>query len=97
MWKPRVIPLAIGLLAVCALGEVTRPPQIPVPDQGREVAYVCACLRKSSCPCMTEARQEGPCACGTKGGPPLKEVLANSAWARYNRKALAGSSSGGSQ
>jgi hypothetical protein len=38
---------------------------------------------------MTEAKIEGPCACGTEGGPPLKAVPENSAWAKENREALA--------
>lgn len=51
--------------------------------------YVCACLKTKSCFCMTEARMEGPCACGTQGGPPLKPVSSDSAWAKANRDALA--------
>lgn len=51
--------------------------------------YVCACLKTKSCSCMTEAKMEGPCACGTKGGPPLKPVPSDSAWAKANREALA--------
>ena len=54
-----------------------------------KVVYVCACLKTESCPCMTEAKMEGPCACGTQGGPPLKPVPKDSAWAKENRKALA--------
>ncbi len=88
MWNPRAVIAAVGLLAVCALAEGARPPQAPSPPA---VVYVCACLGKRSCPCMTEAMQKGPCACGTKGGPPLKAVLANSAWARHNRQVLSGS------
>lgn len=53
------------------------------------VVYVCACLKTKSCSCMTEAKTEGPCACGTEGGPPLKAVLAHSDWAKANRDALA--------
>jgi hypothetical protein len=52
------------------------------------VVYVCACLKKKSCFCMTEAKTEGPCACGTKGGPPMKAVSSDSAWAKANREAL---------
>ncbi len=37
---------------------------------------------------MTEAKMEGPCACGTEGGPPLKAVPQDSAWAKENRKEL---------
>ncbi len=51
--------------------------------------YVCACLKTKSCSCMTEAKTEGPCACGTQGGPPLKAVPRDSAWAKENREALA--------
>jgi hypothetical protein len=53
------------------------------------VVYVCACLKTKSCSCMTEAKTEGPCACGTQGGPPLKAVPHDSAWAKDNREALA--------
>lgn len=53
------------------------------------VVYVCACLKTKSCSCMTEAKMEGPCACGTAGGPPLKAVAQDSAWAKANREALA--------
>jgi hypothetical protein len=53
------------------------------------VVYVCACLKNRSCFCMTEAKMEGPCACGTQGGPPLKAVDSDSDWAKTNREALA--------
>jgi hypothetical protein len=52
------------------------------------VVYVCSCLTTKSCPCMTEAKMQGPCACGTAGGPPMKAVSKKSAWAKENRKAL---------
>lgn len=55
----------------------------------KSTVYVCACLNNKSCSCMTEARMEGPCACGTQGGPPLKPVAADSDWAKENREALA--------
>jgi hypothetical protein len=54
-----------------------------------DLVYVCACLKTKSCSCMTEAKTEGPCACGTQGGPPLKAVPRDSAWAKENRDALA--------
>jgi hypothetical protein len=54
-----------------------------------KVVYVCACLRNKSCSCMTEAKTEGPCSCGIEGGPPMKAVPQNSAWAKANRDALA--------
>ena len=53
-----------------------------------ENVYVCACLKTKSCSCMTEAKTPGPCACGTQGGPPLKAVRKDSAWAKANRDAL---------
>ncbi len=53
------------------------------------VVYVCACMKTRSCSCMTEAKMEGPCACGTEGGPPLKAVPKDSDWAKENRAALA--------
>ena len=62
--------------------------QTQVQTKGNSV-YVCACLNTKSCSCMTEAKTEGPCACGTKGGPPLKAVPRDSAWAKENREALA--------
>jgi hypothetical protein len=55
----------------------------------KEMVYVCACLKTQSCSCMTEAKTEGPCACRTAGGPPMKAVSSNSAWAKTNRRALA--------
>ena len=54
-----------------------------------KVVYVCACLKSKSCSCMTEAKTEGPCACGTAGGPPMKAVPRDSDWAKENREALA--------
>ncbi len=58
-------------------------------NNGKNVVYVCACLKTKSCSCMTEAKTEGPCACGTEGGPPMKAVASDSAWAKENRDALA--------
>ena len=52
------------------------------------VVYVCACLKTKSCFCMTEAKMQGPCACGTQGGPPMKAVPSDSNWAKENREAL---------
>jgi hypothetical protein len=59
------------------------------PQAKSDVVYVCACLKTKSCSCMTEAKTEGPCACGTQGGPPLKAVPRDSAWAKENRDSLA--------
>jgi hypothetical protein len=64
------------------------PPASNAQTKGK-VVYVCACLKNKSCSCMTEAKTEGPCACGTEGGPPLKAVPKDSAWAKENRDALA--------
>ncbi len=58
-------------------------------SKSKKTVYVCACLQTKSCACMTEAKMEGPCACGTEGGPPLKAVDADSDWAKQNREALA--------
>lgn len=58
-------------------------------EHARNVVYVCACMKDRSCSCMTEAKMEGPCACGTQGGPPMKAVAADSDWAKENRDALA--------
>jgi hypothetical protein len=58
-------------------------------NQKKSVVYVCACLKNKSCSCMTEAKMKGPCACGTEGGPPMKEVPSDSGWAKENRDALA--------
>jgi hypothetical protein len=58
-------------------------------DQSKDVVYVCACMKNKSCSCMAEAKMEGPCACGTQGGPPMKAVAADSDWAKANREALA--------
>ena len=58
-------------------------------DQSKDIVYVCACMKNKSCSCMTEAKTEGPGACGTQGGPPLKPVAADSDWAKENREALA--------
>ena len=59
-------------------------------DHGKSnMVYVCACLKTKSCFCMTEAKMQGPCACGTQGGPPMKAVPSDSDWAKDNREALA--------
>lgn len=55
----------------------------------KSTVYVCACLQTKSCACMTEAKTEGPCSCGTEGGPPMKAVAPDSDWAKQNRDALA--------
>jgi len=57
-------------------------------DSSKRIVYVCACMKDKSCSCMTEAKMEGPCACGTQGGPPMKAVGADSDWAKENRQEL---------
>jgi hypothetical protein len=79
--------LAGSLLGLSGSNESRAQPQNP-PASENNVVYVCACLKTRSCSCMTEAKMEGPCACGTAGGPPLKAVPKDSAWAKENRKAL---------
>jgi hypothetical protein len=67
-----------------------QPDNPPVHKEKKaKMVYVCACLNTKSCPCMTEAKSAGPCACGTEGSPPMKAVPADSDWAKENRDALA--------
>jgi hypothetical protein len=83
------------LAFIPASGSQDQPQKPPATDMqaqtqnNSKVVYVCACLKTKSCSCMTEAKMEGPCACGTQGGPPLKAVPKDSAWAKENREALA--------
>src|SRR5271165_6365921 len=86
---------AIAILALLALPAVQltgsaalNQPANDTKVKGK-VVYVCACLKNKSCSCMTEAKTEGPCSCGTAGGPPMKAVPQNGAWAKANREALA--------
>jgi len=78
----------LSLLVFISSSDSQNQAQNNNPDPGN-VVYVCACLKTKSCSCMTEAKMEGPCACGTEGGPPLKAVAKDSAWAKENRAALA--------
>ena len=77
-----LIPSPGGSLTPKAAGKKTEA-------QSKDMVYVCACLKTKSCSCMTEAKTEGPCACGTQGGPPLKAVPKDSDWAKENRELLA--------
>jgi len=91
--RVRYTPTAFLLLFLLAFltssGSSQNPDsQVQVQTKGN-VVYVCACLKTKSCSCMTEAKMEGPCACGTAGGPPLKAVSKDSDWAKENRAALA--------
>jgi len=83
----------LSLLAFIPSSNSQNQPKTPTDSQNQagdksKVVYVCACLKTKSCSCMTEAKTEGPCACGTEGGPPLKAVPKDSAWAKENREAL---------
>ncbi len=91
-----VLVLLFLLAFIPSRGGSRNQPQNPPPTgtQGHtqiksNVVYVCACLKTKSCSCMTEAKMEGSCACGTKGGPPMKAVPRDSDWAKDNREALA--------
>jgi hypothetical protein len=86
--------LSLLLLLACAFADAGPSSKSDKADkqgqkQAKKVVYVCACLKNKSCSCMTEAKMEGPCACGTEGGPPMKAVPADSDWAKENRDALA--------
>lgn len=81
--------LAAFLLALIPAKGGARQPPVPKKQKKAEVVYVCACLQTKSCSCMTEAKTEGPCSCGTQGGPPMKAVPSDSAWAKENRDELA--------
>lgn len=83
------VALALFLPALIpAMGRIQGQPA-DKPQKKGKVVYVCACLKTKSCSCMTEAKTEGPCACGTEGGPPMKAVPPDSDWAKQNRDALA--------
>lgn len=81
------LPFALLWLASYGGARNTSPAQSQKQNKS-DVVYVCACLRTKSCPCMTVAKMEGPCACGPKGGPPLKSVPRDSDWAKENLEAL---------
>jgi hypothetical protein len=76
-----------ALLVLCALLAFMSSSESQARSH-KSLVYVCACLQTESCACMTEAKKEGPCACGTEGGPPLKAVPSDSNWAKANREAL---------
>ena len=85
---------SLGLLLSLALACLMNGSQSMAADDSQKhgknnVVYVCACLQTKSCFCMTEAKMQGPCACGTQGGPPMKGVPSDSDWAKENREALA--------
>jgi hypothetical protein len=71
--KKQTILTAALFVSLLLLSCIPSPGGSKTPKQNKgDVVYVCACLNTKSCSCMTEAKTEGPCACGTQGGPPLK-------------------------
>ncbi len=80
--------IAAALLSLALFSSGFALKSKPKPKKHSSVVYVCACLGTKSCSCMTEAKTEGPCACGSRGGPPMKAVPAKCAWAIHNRQAL---------
>ena len=92
-FTPAALVLLYSLISLTASGgsrKASDPAKKPSDTQTKKsVVYVCACLKTKSCSCMTEAKMEGPCACGTEGGPPMKAVPPDSQWAKDNREALA--------
>lgn len=87
----RAIAVSILLFSVLCFTSYGGPPNSARPEKQEkgDVVYVCACLKTKSCSCMTMAKTGGVCACGPKGGPPLKAVSRDSDWAKENRDALA--------
>ncbi len=87
-----LLALLFSLAFIPASGGTQNQPQNPPTSDTQikgKVVYVCACLKTKSCSCMTEAKTAGPCSCGTEGGPPMKAVPKDSAWAKGNRQELA--------
>lgn len=82
---------ALALISTFALAQTSAVKAQPASKAKTkvDVVFVCACLTSESCPCMTEAKMEGPCACGKEGGPPLRAVAKDSNWAKANRDSLA--------
>lgn len=87
--KKQTVYTAALFVSLLLLACIPSPGFKKQPEKNKDVVYVCACLQTKSCSCMTEAKTEGPCACGTQGGPPLKAVPRDSDWAKDNRDALA--------
>ncbi len=85
--RAKVSAAGLALLALVLLPSYGNAKD-PAAAKSKAYVYVCSCDGTSSCPCMTEAKREGPCACGTKGGPPMQRVQANSNWAKYNRDSM---------
>jgi hypothetical protein len=82
---------ALALISTFALAQTSTVKAQPAAKAKTkaDVVFVCACLKTESCDCMTVSNREGPCACGTEGGPPLRPVAKNSNWAKHNLDVLA--------
>ena len=90
--KPRLTTL-LGMAFALCLGMATfgaarqTESKAGKTETSAKTVYVCACMKDSSCPCMGMAKKEGKCPCGADA-PNMKEIKANSAWAKKNRRAL---------
>jgi len=89
IWPVRFVFALLFSLAFIRSSDGSQNQPVDAARGKSRVVYVCACLKTRSCACMTEANMEGPCACGTEGGPPMKAVAPDSDWAKQNREALA--------
>ena len=93
MWRRPRLKVLFGIACALCLGLATSgaarqmASKTSKSEKSAKTVYVCACKGDSSCPCMTMAKMKGKCACG-EHSPDMKEVTANSAWAKTNRKAL---------
>lgn len=87
--KKTHLSVAAAMLVLFSLALIPAMGRTHKTKKKASTVYVCACLKTKSCSCMTEAKMKGPCACGTEGGPPMKAVRSDSAWAKQNRDALA--------
>lgn len=80
--------ILVGMALALCLGLTQMGSALPGGSQAssaKNTVYVCACGGTKSCPCMAMSKKEGKCPCGSD---TMKEVPANSAWAKQNRKAL---------
>jgi hypothetical protein len=93
MWSKPRLKVLLGIACALCLGLATSgaarqmASKAAKSEKSSKTVYVCACMGTKSCPCMSMAKKEGKCACG-EHSPDMKEVSANSDWAKTNRKAL---------
>jgi len=82
----KAVLLGMALALCLGLSQVgSALPGAPQASSAKNSVYVCACGGTKSCPCMGMAKKEGKCPCGTD---TMKEVPANSKWAKHNRAEL---------